>query len=123
MPPIYQSPQFWTLVAGLAAFVGKFYFPELPLDVVSILALLLFVLGLIGVTPQVRARGLRASLGSTAIYNSLPFWQLVAGLVFFVLRYFAPDLPVDEPMILAIILFILAALGIVPELRARGKML
>jgi len=123
MPPIYQSLQFWTLVAGLLAFVGKFYFPELPLDAVSILALLLFVLGLVGVTPQVRARGIRASLSTTTIYNSLSFWQLVAGLVFFVLRYFAPSLPLDEPTILAVILFILAALGVVPELRARGKML
>jgi len=123
MPPILYSLQFWTLLAGLAAFVGKFYFAELPLDAVSILALLLFVLGLIGVTPQLRARGIRTSFSTTTIYNSLAFWQLVAGLMFFVLRYFAPDLPVDEPTILAVILFILAALGIVPELRARGKML
>jgi len=123
MPPIYQSLQFWTLVAGLAAFTARYFFPEFPLDAVSILALLLFVLGLVGVTPQVRARGLRVSLSTTAVYNSLAFWQLVAGLVFFVLRYFAPSLPLDEPTILAVILFILAALGVVPELRAKGKIL
>ena len=122
MPPIYQPLQFWTLIAGLAAFTARNYFPEFPLDEAGVLAVLLFVLGLVGVTPQIRSRGLRVSLATTAIYNSLPFWQLAGGLVYFVLTYFAPDLPLDEPTLLAVILFILAALGVVPELRARGLM-
>jgi hypothetical protein len=123
MPPIFNSLQFWTLVAGLAAFTTRYYFPAFPLDEAGILALLLFVLGLIGVVPTLRTYGFKASLATASFYNSLAFWQLVAGLVFFVLRYFAPTLPIDEAIILAVILFVLAALGIVPELRARGLML
>jgi hypothetical protein len=123
MPPIFSSLQFWTLIAGLAAFTARYYFPTFPLDEAGIFAAFLFVLGLIGVVPSVRARGFKLSFSTTALYNSLQFWQLVAGLVFFVLHYFAPSLPLDEPIILAVILSVLAALGIVPELRARGLML
>lgn len=123
VPPIFSSLQFWTLLVGVIAYVAKFYFPELPLDNQSILALVLFVLGLVGVTPQVRRLGLRPSLTTTAVYNSLAFWQLVAGLVAFVVTYFAPQFPFDQDAIFAAIVFVLGLLGVVPELRERHLIL
>ena len=114
---IYKSLTFWTLVAGLLAFAARFYFPAFPLDEVSILAAILFVLGLIGVVPTLRAQGMAAF---PPIFNSLAFWQMVAGLVAFVVHFFAPDFPFDDVAIMAVILFVLSYFGITPELRARG---
>jgi len=115
---IINSLTFWTLVCGLLAFVAKFFFPAFPLETGDILALTLFFLGLFGVVPSIRAaRALTAN-----IVNSLAFWQLVAGLVFFVLRFFAPDFPLDVNAVLGIIMFVLAIFNIYPELRMRGKL-
>lgn len=116
---IFQSLTFWTLLVGLIAFALRWYFPTFPLDEMSILALVLFVLGLIGITPALRARGVRA-LVSPPVVNSLAFWQLVAGFVAFVIHFFAPDFPFQTETILAVILFVLGYVGITPELRARG---
>lgn len=114
--PIFRSLTFWTLLAGLAAFVAGFYFPAFPFDATTILAAILFVLGLIGVVPQLRAQ--RAITGS--IVSSLAFWQLVAGFVFFVIKFFAPTFPFDETIILGFFLFVLGWFNIQPELRVRG---
>lgn len=116
---IFQSLTFWTLLVGVIAFVLRWYFPTFPLDEVSILAAVLFVLGLIGITPTLRARGLRATL-TPPVINSLAFWQLIAGFVAFVIHFFAPDFPFGAEAILAVILFVLGYIGITPELRARG---
>jgi hypothetical protein len=113
---IFKSLKFWTLVAGLLAFVAKFFFPTFPLDEQDILGLVIILLGLIDIVPSVRARGAL----SASIVNSLAFWQLVAGLAYFVVKFFAPNLPVDESVLLGLILFILGYFGIHPELRARG---
>lgn len=116
---IFKSLTFWTLVVGVIAFVLRWFFPAFPLDEASILALVLFALGLIGITPTLRARGARA-LATPPVVNSLAFWQLVAGLVAFVIHFFAPDFPFQTEAILAVILFVLGYIGIKPELRARG---
>lgn len=116
---IFKSLTFWTLIAGLLAFVAKFYFPTFPLDAAGILAAILFVLGLIGVVPAFRAMGVRGAVAG-GIVNSLAFWQLIAGLLFFVLRFFAPSFPFDQGVILGVIVFILGWFGVKPELRARG---
>jgi uncharacterized membrane protein YqjE len=116
---IFKSLTFWTLVAGLLAFVATFFFPNFPLDAAGILALVLFLLGLIGVVPTFRAMGVRGAVAG-GIVNSLAFWQLVAGLLFFVVRFLAPDFPLDQGVILGVILFILGWFGVKPELRARG---
>lgn len=113
---IFKSLTFWTLLAGLIAFIARFYFPAFPLDAIAILDLVLFVLGLIGVVPQLRVQG--ALTGS--IVNSLAFWQMVAGLVAFVLHFFAPTFPFDEVVILGFFLFVLGLFNIYPELRVRG---
>jgi hypothetical protein len=113
---IYKSLTFWTLIAGLAAFVAHWYFPAFPFDEVTILAAILFVLGLIGVVPAFRAH---RSL-TPPIVNSLAFWQLVAGVVVFVLHFFASNFPFDQAAIMAFVLFVLGFFGIHPELRARG---
>lgn len=116
---IFQSLTFWTLLVGVIAFVTRWYFPTFPLDEITILSLVLFFLGLIGITPTLRAYGARA-LTSPPVINSLAFWQLVAGLVSFVIHFFAPDFPVGVEVILGVILFVLGYVGITPELRARG---
>ena len=116
-----NSLQFWTLVAGVAAFVVRFFYPNFPMDEAQILAAVLFVLGLIGITPQLTARKV---LGLTVgdLLKSKAFWTLVAGLVAFVVHYYAPDFPLDEAAVLALIVFVLNAVGINPELRKNGLM-
>lgn len=116
---IFKSLTFWTLLAGLAAFVLRWYFPAFPLDAETILALVLFVLGLIKIYPTLRSRGFR-SLATPPVITSLAFWQLVAGLVAFILHFWAPSFPFDTPTILGAILFVLGLIEIYPELRARG---
>jgi phage shock protein PspC (stress-responsive transcriptional regulator) len=56
--PIYKSKIFWTLVAGVIAFVAKYYSPEFPFTEVEILAAIIFVLNLFKIEPELRARGL-----------------------------------------------------------------
>ncbi len=116
---ISKSLTFWTLLAGLAAFILRWYFPTFPLDQVAILALILFILGLVGIIPQLRIQG--ALTGN--IVNSLAFWQLVAGFVVFVFHFFAPTFPFDQAVILTFLLFILGFFGVYPELRARGLLI
>lgn len=116
---IIYSLTFWTLVTGLAAFVARFYFPSFPLDEVQILAAVLFLLGLIGVTPTLKASGL-LGLAAADVVHSLAFWQLVAGLAAFVLHFYAPSFPFDETVVLGAILFVLGLFGVTPELRLRG---
>ena len=70
MNTIFKSLTFWTLVAGLLAFVAKFFLPTFPLDAVQILAAVLFLLGLFGVTPAFRAQGAMTA----GIASSLAFW-------------------------------------------------
>jgi hypothetical protein len=47
---------------------------------------------------------------------------MVAGLLAFVAKAYAPNFPLDEAGILAVILFVLGFFNIYPELRARGLM-
>lgn len=113
---IWKSLSFWTLVAALLGFVLRFVFPTFPLEAADILALFLFLLGLIGVVPQYRA--VHSLTGS--IVNSLAFWQLVAGLFLFVVRFFAPEFPFDQAIVVSVIVFVLSYFNINPELRIRG---
>ena len=113
---IFQSLTFWTLVVGLLAFVARWFFPAFPLDEATILSAVLFVLGLIGVYPQFRAQGAMTA----GIVHSLAFWQLIAGLVTFIIHFFAPSFPFDQFVILAFFLFVLGYFNIHPELRIRG---
>lgn len=111
---IYQL-QFWVLVVGLVAYVARYFFPEFPLDEQQILAGVLALLGAIGITPQVRG-----AVPADSILKSLSFWTLVAGLIGFVARFYAPEFPYTDAVILSIIVFLLREVGINPELRARG---
>lgn len=115
-----NSLQFWTLVAGLLAFVARFFYPDFPMDESQILAAVLFVLGLIGITPQVKASLTVKSVTFGDLLKSKAFWTLVSGLVAFVVHYYAPDFPLDQAAVLALIVFVLNAVGINPELRNRG---
>jgi hypothetical protein len=56
--PIYRSQIFWTLIAGLIAFVAKYFAPSFPFSEVEILAALIFVLNLFKIQPELKARGL-----------------------------------------------------------------
>ena len=116
---IWKSLTFWTLLVGVVAFVLRWFFPAFPLDEPQILALVLFFLGLFGITPTIRANGFRA-LATPPIINSLAFWQLIAGFIAMVITFFAPNFPYGGEAVLALILFVLGLFGITPELRARG---
>jgi len=53
-----MSKVFWTLIAGLIAFIAKYFYPEFPFSEVEILAALIFVLNLFKINPELRERGL-----------------------------------------------------------------
>lgn len=107
--------QFWTLLVGVVAFVLRYFLPGFPLDETQILAVVLFVLGLLGVTPQFRV----GFIGGN-ILKSKAFWTMIAGLIGFIIHFYAPDFPFDEAVILSVIVFVLNAIGINPELRKQG---
>jgi uncharacterized membrane protein len=116
-----QKLQFWTLVVALATYVAKYFYPDLPLAEADILAGVLFLLGLIGVVPTVR--GIRKSkYGATIgdLFKSLAFWTLVAGLIGFVVHFYAPEFPYSNAVILAVIIWVLNQIGINPQLRIMG---
>ena len=56
--PIYKSYTLWTLIAGLIAFVVKYYAADFPFSEVEILAAIIFVLNLFKIKPELKARGL-----------------------------------------------------------------
>lgn len=109
------------MLVGLLAYVVKFFLPDFPLDATAILAGVLFLLGLIGIVPTIR--GIRLSkYGATwtDLFKQLAFWTLVAGILGFVIRYYKPDFPYNDAVILAVIVFLLNKVGIVPQLRLMG---
>jgi len=55
---VLKSLKFWTIFVGLVLFVIQAYVPAFPFDADTILALVVFVLGLFGIQPELRARGL-----------------------------------------------------------------
>ena len=55
---VLKSRMFWTLVVGLLVYVVKLFLPAFPLSEENILAVVIFVLGLFGITPELRSRGL-----------------------------------------------------------------
>jgi hypothetical protein len=112
--------QFVTLIAGFLAYVATFFYPEFPLDEEQILAAVLFLLGLIGIYPTVRAirNPLVDDYTLVDLFKSLAFWTLVAGLLGFIIRYYKPDFPYADAVILSVIVFLLNQVGIKPEARS-----
>ena len=55
---LVKSLKFWTLVVGLLLYVIQAYVPAFPFGEDAILKLILFVLGLIGIYPELKARNL-----------------------------------------------------------------
>jgi membrane-bound ClpP family serine protease len=55
---IVKSLRFWTLLVGLILFVIQAYVPSFPFGEDTILKLIVFVLGLLGIQPELKARGL-----------------------------------------------------------------
>jgi len=53
-----KSLKFWTLVVGLILFVIQAYVPSFPFAEDTILKLVVFVLGLLGIQPELKARNL-----------------------------------------------------------------
>lgn len=66
---IYKSLTFWTLLVGLVLFVVTFYAPTFPLTAQNVLALVLFVLGLIGVYLQFQCPS------RCDPFSSVPVWD------------------------------------------------
>lgn len=115
---IIKSYAFWVLVAGFIVGTLKILNPAFPIDAATLLSAILFVLGLVGIVPTLRIKSLMPS----DIFKSLAFWQLLVGLVGFVLRFVFPTLPpeITDTILLSVVVFILGFFGITPELRARG---
>ena len=114
---LVKSLAFWTFLVGFLVGVAKILNPAFPIDAVTLLSAILFVLGLVGVVPTVR----RSVLPSD-IFKSLAFWQLVVALIGFTLRFVFPTLPaeISDTVLLASVVFVLGFFGVNPELRARG---
>jgi hypothetical protein len=55
---VFKSLKFWTLVAGLLLFVIQSYYPAFPLTEDVLLKVVIFALGLAGIHPELKARGL-----------------------------------------------------------------
>ena len=55
---LVKSLKFWTLVVGLLLFVIQAFVPSFPFGEDTILKLLVFILGLLGIQPELKARGL-----------------------------------------------------------------
>jgi hypothetical protein len=55
---IVKSLRFWTLFVGLILFVIQAFVPSFPFGEDTILKLIVFVLGLLGIQPELKARGL-----------------------------------------------------------------
>lgn len=121
MKNIFKSLNFITLLVGLVMFVITFYVPAFPLDQANVLELVLFALGLINIYPTVNAMGVRGAIAG-GILDSLPFWQLLVGLVTFVLDFYFPNFPIGYQPLLAIFLFVLGLFKIVPTIIQRGVM-
>jgi uncharacterized membrane protein YqjE len=54
------------------------------------------------------------------IFKSLTFWTLLVGLIAFVVRFYQPEFPLSEVNILALVLFALGLIGVVPSFKAHG---
>lgn len=112
--------QIVTVVAGLLVMLAKQFYPGFPFDEAQIASFIVFLLGLFGVVVSFRARGVLDMNGGDVILKSKAFWIMVAALLNFVVHAFLPDFPLLEADLAAVIFWILAAVGINPELRARG---
>lgn len=51
---LVKSLKFWVLVAGLALFVIQAYVPSFPFSEDALLKFVLFVLGLLHITPELK---------------------------------------------------------------------
>lgn len=56
------------------------------------------------------------------LVKSKVFWGLLAQLIAFISQAYFPQVPFTAELFLSIVGVVLAALGIVPELKARGLM-
>jgi len=55
---LVKSLKFWSLVVAVVLFVIQAYVPAFPFSEEAILKLLVFVLGLLGIQPELKARGI-----------------------------------------------------------------
>lgn len=54
------------------------------------------------------------------IFKSLNFYTLLVGLIAFVIRFYQPNFPLSEANILALVLFALGLIGVVPTFKVKG---
>lgn len=115
---IFNSRAFWVAVVAILVFVARFFNPAFPIDEANLLAAILFVLSLVGIVPQLN-RKYGATFGD--LLASMPFWMLVASLVSFGIHFYFPTFPLDQAILLAVIVFVLNQFGINPTLARLGK--
>ncbi len=117
------------ILTALAAIIGMFLreqVPWFPFTDAQILAAMLFLLGLIGVVPQVwimlKYKLKRGLTGTEGWLKSKALWEMVAGIASIILLAYFPNLPITPAMILAFILFALNQAGINPEIKRLWKL-
>lgn len=110
-----KSLTFWTLVAGLVAYVVKYFVPTMPIDATAILTAILFLLSLFGITPT-----FRLMTAWTDIFHKKEFWLAVVALAGFVIHYVSPTFPFENDVLFILVVYILGLFGITPELKLRG---
>lgn len=108
--------QILTAIAGLVAMFLKTVWPTFPLDDVQILALFMFLLGLIGVVPQLMFR--RGLTGTDGWLRSKAFWLALVGAANIALHAYLPDFPLVAADLAALVFWVLSLNGIVPEVKA-----
>lgn len=116
MVPFWKSLAFWTALAYVVAALVA-YFTPYKLEAGVLLAVVLAFLKLLGVTPELRAKGLAFAV--PPFFYSLAFWQAAAYVIAALVAYFTPY-KLEAAIVLAVVLAALKLFGIVPELRAKG---
>lgn len=56
----------------------------------------------------------------TPIFKSLKFWTLLVGLIAFAINFYQPGFPLSKANILALVLFALGLIGVVPAFGVKG---
>lgn len=119
---IIGSKAFWMALIAVVLFVIKFFFPTFPFDAVAIYSVVVFVLSFFGVVPQLRAISRRA-LTWVDLLNSAPFWMLLVALISYVVHFYFPTFPLDEALLGALVIWLLAQVGINPTVSRVRKLL
>lgn len=111
-----------TIVVAVCAVLGailRALVPGFPLTDDQIYLIAVALLGAIGVVVQLRYGLIRGLTGLDGLLRNKAFWLLIAGVLNIVIQQFLPNFPLVEADVAALIFYLLAQFGIIPEVRAK----